>query len=210
MAVNAATAMTSPQPKKRVLFVCTQNRVRSLTAQQMYRGRPDLEIRSAGVSEYARVPLTQDLFEWADQVFVFSKRQKKAVSHSRIGGTCAGTTGGGSHAAKEDLTVGSVGCVERLFGQLHHCLSHPAAIAAQAVDAFVIEGRRVSSLRPPRGRHKARRISRVYPRPATYRVAQIFVHSGPTTYRDQPDMLSRFSATGKSRSSAKDMSLSFR
>ncbi len=71
--------VSSTRRKKRVLFVCTQNRVRSLTAQQLYRGRPDLEVQSAGISEYARVPMTQDLFEWADQVFVFSRRQKKAL-----------------------------------------------------------------------------------------------------------------------------------
>ena len=79
MSGNAATVMTSARAKKRVLFVCTENRNRSLTAQQIYGGRPDLEVRSAGISEYARVPLTQDLFEWADQVFVFSKRQRKVV-----------------------------------------------------------------------------------------------------------------------------------
>lgn len=65
--------------KKRVLFVCTQNRVRSLTAEQVYRGRPDLEVRSAGIAEYAGVPLTQELFDWADEVFVFSRRQRKVV-----------------------------------------------------------------------------------------------------------------------------------
>jgi predicted protein tyrosine phosphatase len=71
--------MAREQTKKRVLFVCTNNKVRSLTAEHVYRGRPDLEVRSAGVSEYASVPLTQELFDWADHVFVFSKRQRKFV-----------------------------------------------------------------------------------------------------------------------------------
>lgn len=71
--------MTSALVKKRVLFVCNQNRVRSLTAQQLYRGRPDLEVQSAGITEHARVPLTQELFEWADHVFVFSKGQQRAI-----------------------------------------------------------------------------------------------------------------------------------
>ena len=79
MSGNASTVMTGPREKKRVLFVCTENRMRSLTAHQIYRGRPDLEVQSAGVSEYARVPLTQAMFEWADQVFVFSKRQQRIV-----------------------------------------------------------------------------------------------------------------------------------
>jgi len=71
--------MTSRQAKKRVLFVCTQNRVRSLTAEYLYRCRPDLEVRSAGISASAGVPLTQELFEWADHVFVFSKRQENVI-----------------------------------------------------------------------------------------------------------------------------------
>ena len=79
MSGKSANVMAKAGAKKRVLFVCTENRVRSLTAQQMYGGRPDLEVQSAGISEYARVPLTQDLFEWADEVFVFSKRQQKAL-----------------------------------------------------------------------------------------------------------------------------------
>jgi predicted protein tyrosine phosphatase len=71
--------MTSAAVKRRVLFVCTQNRVRSLTAEHLYRPRPDLEVRSAGIAENAGVPLTRELFEWADHVFVFSKGQEKIV-----------------------------------------------------------------------------------------------------------------------------------
>ena len=71
--------MSSARSKKRVLFVCRENRVRSLTAEQVYRGRQDLEVRSAGIAEYAAVPLTPELFEWADLVFVFSKEQQRIV-----------------------------------------------------------------------------------------------------------------------------------
>ncbi len=81
--------MKNPQTKKRILFVCNANRSRSLTAQEIYRGRPDLEVQSAGLSEYARVPLTRDLFEWADQVFVFSRRQQKALAE-RYGSSLGG------------------------------------------------------------------------------------------------------------------------
>jgi predicted protein tyrosine phosphatase len=76
---NVPSVETSGRSKKRVLFVCTHNRVRSLTAAQVYRDRPDLEVRSAGIDEYASVPLTRELFDWADQVFVFSERQRKVV-----------------------------------------------------------------------------------------------------------------------------------
>jgi len=71
--------MSSARPKTRVLFVCSHNRVRSPTAEQVYRGRADLEVRSAGIAEYAAVPLTDELVEWADLVFVFSKRQQRII-----------------------------------------------------------------------------------------------------------------------------------
>ena len=80
--------MTSARSKKRVLFVCTRNRVRSLTAEQLYRARPDLEVRSAGISECASVPLTEQLLDWADEVFVFSKRQC-AIVQQRFGDTAS-------------------------------------------------------------------------------------------------------------------------
>lgn len=71
--------MNNAPPKKRVLFVCRENRVRSTTAEVLYGARPDLEVRSAGVAEYAAIPLTQDIFDWADEVFVFSKWQLQLV-----------------------------------------------------------------------------------------------------------------------------------
>ena len=71
--------MISRQEKKRVLFVCNQNRVRSVTAEYLYRPRQDMEVRSAGIAASAGVPLTQELFEWADHVFVFSKRQENVI-----------------------------------------------------------------------------------------------------------------------------------
>jgi len=71
--------MSSETTKKRVLFVCNQNRVRSLTAQQLYRERPDLEVRSAGIAENAGMRLSRELVAWADQVFVFSKEQRKII-----------------------------------------------------------------------------------------------------------------------------------
>jgi predicted protein tyrosine phosphatase len=71
--------MSCTQTKKRVLFVCHQNQVRSRTAEEVYRGRSDLEVRSAGIAEYAAVPLTGELLDWADWVFVFSKRQQRIV-----------------------------------------------------------------------------------------------------------------------------------
>ncbi len=57
----------------RVLFVCTQNLLRSPTAEALYQGRPDLEVRSAGIAPGARVPFTAELLQWAEIVFVMEE-----------------------------------------------------------------------------------------------------------------------------------------
>jgi len=65
--------------KPRVLFVCRQNKVRSLTAEHLYRVRPDLEVRSAGTVTFAKNQLTEELMHWADAVFVFDESQIVAM-----------------------------------------------------------------------------------------------------------------------------------
>jgi len=62
-----------------VLFVCRQNKVRSLTAEHLYRVRPDLEVRSAGTVNFAKTQLDQELLNWADAVFVFDESQLEAM-----------------------------------------------------------------------------------------------------------------------------------
>jgi len=62
-----------------VLFVCRQNKVRSLTAEHLYRVRPDLEVRSAGTVNFAKTQLDEALMEWADAVFVFDETQLEAM-----------------------------------------------------------------------------------------------------------------------------------
>jgi predicted protein tyrosine phosphatase len=70
----------SESPKKtRVLFVCRQNKVRSLTAEHLYRVRPDLEVRSAGTVTFAKNQLSEELLAWADSIFVFDESQLEAM-----------------------------------------------------------------------------------------------------------------------------------
>jgi len=57
------------QPQK-LLFVCTENRMRGPTAEAMYQGFPDYEVKSAGTELSARIPLTQEHVQWADMIFV--------------------------------------------------------------------------------------------------------------------------------------------
>jgi predicted protein tyrosine phosphatase len=62
-----------------VLFVCTHNQLRSPTAESVFRGRPNLEVKSAGVGFLSTVPLTPHLLEWADIIFVMEERHRKIL-----------------------------------------------------------------------------------------------------------------------------------
>ena len=50
--------------------MCSQNRLRSPTAEQVFSRRDDLEVESAGTNHDAENPLTVELVAWADVVFV--------------------------------------------------------------------------------------------------------------------------------------------
>lgn len=71
--------MTESESKRRVLFVCTQNKVRSLTAEHLYRVRPDLEVKSCGTATFAKNQLSKELLDWAEAVFTFDESQMEAI-----------------------------------------------------------------------------------------------------------------------------------
>ncbi len=58
----------------RLLFVCSRNRWRSRTAEEVFRGTPGLEVRSAGTSPQARIRVNEGHLHWADLVFVMERR----------------------------------------------------------------------------------------------------------------------------------------
>ena len=64
----------------RVLFVCTQNRLRSPTAEQIFSNRPGFEVSSAGLDSAAQVPVSPELLDWADVIFVMEKTQRNKLS----------------------------------------------------------------------------------------------------------------------------------
>ncbi len=63
----------------RVLFVCTQNRLRSPTAESVFAGTPGFEVASAGTGPDAEVPLSSELVEWADVIFVMEEVHRAKV-----------------------------------------------------------------------------------------------------------------------------------
>jgi predicted protein tyrosine phosphatase len=62
-------AEATRHPKK-LLFVCSQNRLRSLTAEHIYRVFPGCAVKSAGTEPSARTRVNQGHIGWADLIFV--------------------------------------------------------------------------------------------------------------------------------------------
>ena len=58
----------------RLLFICSQNKWRSLTAERLFDGHAHYEARSAGTEPGARVRVTAGHLGWAETVFVMERR----------------------------------------------------------------------------------------------------------------------------------------
>lgn len=61
---------------KNILFVCSQNKLRSPTAEQVFSGWPGVETASAGTNNDAENPLSSELVEWADVIFVMERAHR--------------------------------------------------------------------------------------------------------------------------------------
>ena len=64
---------------KNVLFICSRNRLRSPTAETVFSGIEGFDVRSAGLYNDATVPLTPDLVEWADYIFVMENSHREKL-----------------------------------------------------------------------------------------------------------------------------------
>lgn len=64
---------------KRLLFVCSQNRLRSPTAEQVFASWPGVECSSAGTNHDAENPLTAELVAWAEIIFVMEKAHRNKL-----------------------------------------------------------------------------------------------------------------------------------
>lgn len=65
---------------KRVLFICSQNKLRSPTAEQVFACWPGIEVSSAGLNHDAEEPLTSEMVREADLIFVMEKAQRNRLS----------------------------------------------------------------------------------------------------------------------------------
>ena len=60
-------------PIQKLLFVCSQNKLRSLTAEKLFEGFPMYQVRSAGTQPSARIVVTEGHVGWADVIFCMEK-----------------------------------------------------------------------------------------------------------------------------------------
>jgi predicted protein tyrosine phosphatase len=65
---------------RRVLFVCSQNRLRSPTAEQVFSSVAGIDCASAGTNHDAENPLTGELVSWADIIFVMEKAHRNKLT----------------------------------------------------------------------------------------------------------------------------------
>jgi len=75
-----ATRRVAERRMKKVLFICSQNKLRSPTAEQVFSSWPGVETDSAGLSPDAITPLSSEQLEWASIVFVMDASHKNKLS----------------------------------------------------------------------------------------------------------------------------------
>ena len=66
-------SMTPQCAPTRVLFICSRNQWRSPTAEAVFADAPGVECLSAGLNHDAENPLTAELVDWADLIFVMER-----------------------------------------------------------------------------------------------------------------------------------------
>ncbi|MGL5020088.1 MAG: low molecular weight protein tyrosine phosphatase family protein [Luteolibacter sp.] len=75
--------------KKRILFLCSQNKLRSPTAEAVFAGHPAVEVDSAGLNNDAEVPLSEEQVEWADLILVMESTHRSRLNR-KFGKSLAG------------------------------------------------------------------------------------------------------------------------
>ena len=65
---------------KKLLFVCSENRLRSPTAESVFSQYEGIEAIGAGTNSDADTPLSGDLVEWADIILVMEKAHRNKIS----------------------------------------------------------------------------------------------------------------------------------
>lgn len=62
-----------------LLFLCSQNRRRSLTAEKLFDGYHGHKARSAGTEQNSHIKVTPGLLGWADIIFCMEKKHLRRI-----------------------------------------------------------------------------------------------------------------------------------
>ena len=62
-----------------LLFLCSQNKRRSLTAEKIFDGQNGHMARSAGTEKNARIKVTPGILGWADIIFGMKKNHLRRI-----------------------------------------------------------------------------------------------------------------------------------
>jgi predicted protein tyrosine phosphatase len=62
-----------------VLFVCSRNRKRSPTAEELFAGYEGVEISSAGTATDSENPVSLEQIEWADVIFAMEEVHRRRL-----------------------------------------------------------------------------------------------------------------------------------
>ncbi|PAX60479.1 low molecular weight protein tyrosine phosphatase family protein [Brunnivagina elsteri] len=65
---------------KKLLFICSQNKLRSPTAEAIFSEYEDLEAESAGLNNDAEVAISIEAIKWADIIFVMEQVHRRKLS----------------------------------------------------------------------------------------------------------------------------------
>lgn len=65
---------------KHLLFICSQNKLRSPTAEAVFADTPGIDVDSAGLNNDAVVPLSPEQVGWADLIFVMEKTHREKLN----------------------------------------------------------------------------------------------------------------------------------
>ena len=65
---------------KKLLFICSENRLRSPTAEAVFSAYEGVEAIGAGTNSDAETTVSGDLIEWADIILVMEKSHRNKVS----------------------------------------------------------------------------------------------------------------------------------
>jgi predicted protein tyrosine phosphatase len=65
---------------KKLLFICSRNRLRSPTAEAVFTAYEGLEVESAGLAPDAETPLNSEVIQWADIIFVMERSHRSKLS----------------------------------------------------------------------------------------------------------------------------------